>query len=334
MNKNITATSNPVMTTNIQLRTKFSTKIPEGLHERFVQIVSKVNSMSEYKALSTLWKLTYNPSETLRSFGLTSDKDYAEDETLPFKGFDFIPEELIIPLRNELRYQRTLVIPNFPEHSVSEKWYEAFEALKNATGQDMITCVIILDKCNNALAYFPDIEIEHSIDLLNNPLDNKLFGGIRNLRFNYDEANYLKPYATHIAALLSAMLEEKKLHSKPNTPMSGLGKLIEEKGFLLEETSAEEATNVVKTASIENVDVIEESCEEDAPAPEENVAESTSPSENVLQITARTILDNMEVLENFLSAFKKLEEVGFNPSEVISKLDAISKNLESIKALG
>lgn len=316
-------TSQPTTSTEIQFRPKkFGNKIPEELHDKFVQAVLAVNSMTEDEALDTIWKLTYNPELVLRAFGFTSIEptttSEAETENVHLEShedLDFISEDIIKSFRNELRYQRTLIDTNFPEISVPDSCKEAFEALNNATAKDIITSVIVFSACSAHVNCYTEDTINRSLALLKSPCEKNFFGGIRSLHFSYEEALSLKSYAPQIAELLSAMWKEKKSRYKPNTPLEKLGQLLQKR----QELNAEQQPVEVPTNS--------KIGDEEAKAEEE----PSSATSNLL--TANAILANLEVFESFLEGCNKVKKAGFDPALVVSKLEAISKILDGLKDL-
>ena len=322
MNNDIIITSQPITSTDIQFRPKkFGDKIPEGLHDKFVQAVLSVNSMTEETALNTIWKLTYKPELVLRTFGFTSidPATVSEEEA---ENVDFISEDLVKSFRNELRYQRNL-ISNFPEVSVPDSCKEAFEAFNNATGQDIITTVSVFRACSALVNCYTEDTISRTLALLKNPREENYFGGIRSLHFGYEEALYLKPYAQQIADLFSAMWEAKRKLSKPNTPMENLGQMLQEhQGRSTEQQNAQQPAEAEVPTAPETPKVEEAK-------PEENASETVS-----RQLTSSDVVANPEVFEAFLDVCNKVKDAGFDPVEVASKLDAISKILDAFRVLG
>lgn len=311
-------TSQHATSTDIQFRNKFGNKIPEGLHNKFVQAILDVNSMSENTALDTIWTLTFNPEMVLPTFGFTSIESHTTPEEESEK-LDFIPEDLVKSFKNELRYQRTLIDKNFPDVSVPDHCKEAFEALNNATAKDIVTSVIVFSACSALVNCYTEDSINRTLVLLKNPCENNFFGGIRSLHFSYEEAIYLKPYAPQIAELLSAMWEEKKSRYKPNTPLEKLGQMLQaQQERNAEQQGDQKPIEVMSASNVGN----EASANEKEPLPT-----TSNP------LTANAILANPEVFETFLEVCNKVHEAGFDPTLVVAKLEAISKILDGLKDL-
>lgn len=334
----------------IKFRTKFENMIPEGLCEKFIESARVTNSKDPESAVALLWQLTYNPESGINTFGFTTidptspvENVMVDDgETKAPKPLTLIPENIVRPFRNELRYQYELSNKGFHllEIDVSESCKEAYKALFVATGSDAITSMICYDACLKLCKSSDEQSVERCIALLGNQKDQNLFGGIRSLHFGYHEANYLKPYAAQLHVLLSALWEEEKSLKKAfsNHPMGALGQMLEEEGVVLPETTVPEPAKASEPAK--------------APAPAQQVAKESGKAKEIpapaiglskggKPVTASAIMANKEIFENFLDAKEKfklavnaIEKVGFDRREVVEKAEAISKILEAFQLLG
>lgn len=332
------------ITTNayeIKFRNKFASKLPEELTETVTEAIRQVNSLSTQKALDTLWSLTCNPEETLQRLGMTTDKALSEGEDSLLRLPKLIPEELIIPLRNELRYQRTCVDKSFGKITVSDSLKDAFDAFYDAISQDDITALAVLNNCQKFVHHFDDRAMHRCLALLSSNKENFVFGGLRTIMFDFNEANYLLPFAEAIKHLLNAMYEEHLQEKRESSPFACLSSMLD--GMEAEdefEQTADipfEEDAVAKTPS--NVP-IEDNAVETAEIPcttEEETATEEGPTKEDISkqtVSALTIAANAEMFGDFVNAYTRLKEANFDPEEVISKMDAISSILESFKALG
>lgn len=87
----------------MKFRTKFLKKLSEtGVAESIIAMAFSVAmEMDENPFFWLLWKLCFEPckEKALGQLWLTTNVDSASE------GLEFIPDELVRPLRNELRYQ-------------------------------------------------------------------------------------------------------------------------------------------------------------------------------------------------------------------------------------
>lgn len=332
------------ITTNaheIKFRNKFASKLPEELTETVTEAIRQVNSLSPQKALDTLWSLTCNPEETLQRLGMTTDKALSEGEDSLLRLPKLIPEELIIPLRNELRYQRTCVDKSFGKITVSDSLKDAFDAFYDAISQDDITALAVLNNCQKFVHHFDDRAMNRCIALLSSNKENFVFGGLRTIMFDFNEANYLLPFAEAIKHLLNTMYEDHLQERRGNSPFACLASMLD--GMNAEEETEQPSDipfeeNVVATDSSDVPS--EENAVETAEIPcttEEETATEEGPTKEDISkqtVSALNIAANAKLFGDFLNAYNRLKDANFDPEEVISKMDAISSILESFKALG
>ena len=86
----------------IKFRTKFDKRLQSCSEDLKRKIEEATNTfakgMSNDQCFDLLWLMTYDPAKALNSFGLEPDS---------------IPEHLVLPWRDELRYQHSLVQKDF-----------------------------------------------------------------------------------------------------------------------------------------------------------------------------------------------------------------------------
>lgn len=289
---------------NIKFRTKFIKRIQtcsEELQDKLEQsTITFVEDQDNDHCYELLWLMTYDPAEALKFFDLK---------------LDTIPEDLVLPWRDELRYQRTLVRKDFLLTAIPESCKSAYQNLLNVS--DVIITTAVYKACFVLCKYASDNCIERSLYLLGNSQEANYFGGIRTLNFNKVQAIVLKKYALQIRDLLEAIWNEHLLRksSDVNTPMAAPLK----KWLQTHSTAMEEEPDISAEPSISAPDFSSENARSD----------STKKS----SITVMNIMANEALFEKFLSVCQELEEAGYNCEEVVCKLDAISNVLDASKML-
>lgn len=184
----------------IKFRSKFQKQfgeLPKSTQLRLNSIFSEfITNPDDAYAANILWKLTYNHFSGLSELGIREQDKLLNDDILVLEDSSLvsgmmysskrpveIPSDMIEPLRNELRYQRKKVHPNFLIVNYPSGCKEAFNALLNATGDSILTyeaCIHCYQVCYLA----NDIEINRILYLLGCTKKENIFGGIRSLRFD------------------------------------------------------------------------------------------------------------------------------------------------------
>ena len=295
----------------IRFRNKFLKKLSEtGVAESIIATAFSVAmGMDENPFFWLLWKLCFEPckEKALGQLWLTTNVDSASE------NLEFIPDELVRPLRNELRYQYQQVHKSFLEgyDSNNEELYKAME-------QDIILTAGICRRLFKYLMTHKSLEDRSKvIFLLNSDKENNVFGGLREIGFTKAEAEVFLPKAGVIASTFEKMVADdaktqKHLEQKgaPMTskPFAGLGELI--------------GTSTLSDASPED----EEPQNEE---PSQDEAEETSSS----KLDARVVLDNIKCFEQFYGAVSELRKAGIDPFAALEEETKIQALISSVVAL-
>lgn len=142
-----------------------------------------------------LWKMTYDPNNII----------YNKKYISIMASFPVDDSKQMLLIRNELRYQYSIVSPNFLDVPENDSIKNSISELSKVC--DEIVAFIVYSHCKKFSSYTQE-EIERCLYLLKNPNENYSFGGIRTLRFGPTEADYLKPYASIIGNILEAIYKE------------------------------------------------------------------------------------------------------------------------------
>lgn len=328
--------------------------------------------MNKASLLKKLWALSFVESQewALNSFNLTCDQNYTGI-------FDaYVPNVLVIPFRNELRFQYTQAHKDFLAiNSSYEEYAQIFEQFVKDMGMDKILSAGIMIKVMDFLALYlwrNATYVEKTIFLLKSNKDNCIHGGLKNIGLNRNEALALNSRAMAIANLLENIrmiaIENKELalstevfdmteDYKPqrnswNTPLANLGDMLKQNGYELPDGPGEpditanlETTDVksnepvtgtaiptlVGTVSDMPVGTIDSTVEEVSSTP--NIVEPKL-NDAFKAITPQEVLQNMDVLKEFIRAAEEVAYAGFSVKEVLEKQSAIRKLLDGFEALG
>ena len=317
----------------MKFRTKFLKKLSEtGVAESIIAMAFSVAmEMDENPFFWLLWKLCFEPcrEKALGELWLTTD-EASEDEDM-----DIIPDELVMPLRNELRYQYQQVHKSFLEGYDSNN-----EELYKAMGKDIILTAGI---CRRLFKYLMTHKSpgdrSKAIFLLNSDKENNVFGGLREIGFTKAEAEVFLPKAGVIASAFEKMVADdtetqKHLAQEGATmtskPFAGLGEMIDtstlsDASTEAEEPSQDEAEETSSKLEAEDVFVnrklfdqffdLKEKIDED------------------LGICPYDLFDGIETVKQFFAVLDKFAEAGISPKKVFENEDEIAELISAIEAL-
>jgi len=318
MNTNINAT-------NLTLRNKFVKLIEsDDARQAYTNACKKFCGLTEDVTEDILWRLTYyNPddsSKDLQRLGLNPEE---------------IPAEILTALRNELRSQYKQHHPDAWKVDVPKTCMEAFTDLKNHT--DEIVATKVLNHCFSRVTTSEE-DMERVLFLLKSDIEKWYFGGLRELKFNSEQASYLKPYHMEIHNLFVAVCEQFKQQCRSgdsftNKPFAGLSDRLNEAGVNVsdDELPYNFSDPVSDTDADEDVQ------------PESHVEEPAEVSAQPViteftALTADNIMANKDVFfafavdENF-SSLPQIKALGFDLNAVIDRKNAILYLLSAEAAL-
>lgn len=344
-------------TPELKFRNKFLksfSTLPQSSQTNLIKVFEKfINEQDDVVASKILWMLTYNHFSGLYTLGIREqDKCPNEDIIVQensslVKGIYFphsqpieIPEEMIEPLKNELRFQRKKIHPNFLVVRYPVDCKEAFNALCNTINDPIITyaatsqCYFACHKKNN-------IEIERILHLLSCNKKEEQFGGIRSLDFNKQESELLLKYAPklhdYLEALWMAISTERNF---ANVSLSDSFEIISTEPDV-EDTKG--ITNPVNSPETNNVDT---SLQMQLASLQSTL---TVDAQDTRTMSARNILQDAELFRNFISiatdktfeksffefstAVKQMKDRGYNYSEVLNDLPHIVAILDVMSIL-
>lgn len=301
---------------NFTYRSKFEKLITSDAdRQAFTAAFNNFFGLTPEKASHFLWKLTYDEKVALKALaeiGLSPEK---------------VSSEMILPLRNELRYQYKQLHSKFLEiDGIPEECQAAFNALLKRA--DDIVANVVYHHCTYRLNE-NELYLNNLFAQLSSDKDNKYFGGIRSLYFGWLEANYLKPLHSLIHDLLKEMYthHQKQSIAQPmNTPFAGLDKMLQEKGydypFVMDCNEAAEE--------------IPAEIQEEAPT--QSDTNETVQNESIFKaITLENILAHKDVFFAFvinrdMNSLSDLSNLGFDLNQVVAKEEAISNLLNAVQA--
>lgn len=351
----------------INFRSKFQKqfcKLPKSTQSRIIDIFNKfVSDQDDVRTAEILWRLTYNHFSGLCDLGIREQDKLLNDDILieensslvrgmlyPSKRPVEIPSEMIEPLRNELRYQRKKVHPNFLVVHYPDGCKESFKALLHATNDPVLTYEACIH-CYQVAYLANDIEVNRILYLLGCTKKENIFGGIRSLKFNQFQAELFLGYAyelrCYLEAVWVAVSSEKEATS--NTPLAGkLEAWCEAHPEAITEDSPviSEEKSSIADADISNFP----EASDDSLKTQLTCLQSTLMVDTQVKrpLSARNILDDEKLFANFLNiagnadfvksfaefakSVKDLKIKGYNYVEAIESLPRIEALL-STKAI-
>ena len=223
---------NPSAVPTLKFRSKFLRlfeTLSESTQKELYSIIEKfVNEQNDVYAADILWKITYNCFWGLSILGLkvkdeifkdilVLEEKYRSPHARPLE----IPPELVTPLKNELRFQRKKFHPDFLIVHFPEECEQPFKKLLDASADPVLTYVACYH-CYDVCYLSNEQEVERILFLLKSKVKENVFGGIRSLKFSYEQAQYFMKLAPYIANYLEALWQSILPEKEPvlNTPLA------------------------------------------------------------------------------------------------------------------
>lgn len=294
----------------MKFRTKFLKKLSEtGVAESIIAMAFSVAmEMDENPFFWLLWKLSFDVcrEKSLNKLGLTTDETSTEED------LEFIPNELVQPLRNELRYQYQQV------HEEFLSGYDSEEELYNAMEQDIILTAGICRRLFKYLMTHKSLEDRSKvIFLLNSDKENNVFGGLREIGFTKAEAEVFLSKAGVIASAFEKMASK---DAKYESYLASIGAPMTSKPFAV-------LGEMIDTSTLSDASTEAEEPQDEEPSQDE--AEETTSSKRDARVTLDKII---ECLEQFYGAVSKLREAGIDPFEALEEETKIQPLISRVVA--
>lgn len=284
----------------MKFRTKFLDKLSKtGVTEEIIAMVFAIAmKMDENPFFWLLWKLSFDvcKEKALNELGFTADESSTGED------LKFIPNELVMPLRNELRYQYQRLHEDFLWEYDSKN-----EELYNAFGKDIILTAGICKKLYKYIKNHRNVDARNKvIFLLQSGKENFVFGGLKELGFTNAEAEVIWNKADVIASVFKQMVDKDSAYE---TYLDSIGKPMTYKPF----------------EALEDYEVV--------PVLPDEPAESQEEEEFTNQLNAKAVLENIELLKQFFGVVDKLDVASIDPFDVLDREKEIRALLSSLEAL-
>ena len=284
----------------MKFRTKFLDKLSKtGVTEEIIAMVFAIAmKMDENPFFWLLWKLSFDvcKEKALNELELTTDETITNDE------LRVIPDELVMPLRNELRYQYQRLHEDFLWEYDSKN-----EELYNAFGKDIILTAGICKKLYKYIKNHRNVDARNKvIFLLQSGKENFVFGGLKELGFTNAEAEVIWNKADVIASVFKQMVDKDSAYE---TYLDSIGKPMTYKPF----------------EALKDYEVV--------PVLPDEPAESQEEEEFTNQLNAKAVLENIELLKQFFGVVDKLDVASIDPFDVLDREKEIRALLSSLEAL-
>lgn len=318
---------NNINCTNINFRSKFSKHIQcDTERDIFVSAFNKFLALDKNSAIEMIWQMSFDPcSEELWKIVLDPES---------------IPEEMYTALRGELRHHYEKIHRPSDKDSihfwtgVSEIAEEENSQLMELSGQtNIIVAAVVYNKCLNYILRKSLENIERVVFLLNANKEQLHYGGLCELRFEPQEANYLKAFHTQIHNLFNVMYENRKEQKVEMTqkPFANLAQKIESAGNDLPFFFSGQDKN-------DNQENLEDEIQEEVMPEEISAEKPTVCIPTFISITAENVLENKDVFSAFainrdMSGLIQLNQLGFDLNQVVAKEEAIINLLKAVEAL-
>lgn len=327
------------ITSKIQFRNKFFKRIQNCLEPLRLKLeeatITFVNDPDNQKCHELLWLMTCEPAKALKTFNLeikSSEEEPVTDESKKLQATDegsIVPEDLVFPWRDELRYQRSIIYKDFLKPEIPESCQEAYNILLKTTNP--IVAVVVYNTCNSFCQYSSQQDIDRVLFLMTNSKEENVFGGIRSIHFNKAEALVLKTYASQIHNLLEALWKEQisRKELEANRPLARQLEGWYQTHEVADGSDEDNADIVVpsgKTIPTDKGVPVEEFPSQDSSDPAEML-------ETEKNLSPQNILADTDLFEKFVGAYHQLKEAGYDIQKVVDKMEAIVKILEASKIL-
>lgn len=293
----------------MKFRTKFLDKLSKtGVSMNVIEMAFDFAfDMEENSFFWLLWKLSFDDSreKALGQLGLTTDDSYVN------VGMELIPIELVMPLRNELRYQYQLKHKDFLSGYASN-----YEELYNAMDEDIILTAGICKRLYKYIKTHRNVDDRNRVIFLlkSSSKENFVFGSLKELGFTSAEAEVLFPKADVIASVFKEMASKDAEYEKY---LASIGTPMTYKPFDI-------LDDYVVMHNLTNVP------DEDEEPSQEEEEESY---DDYQQLTASVVLENIKILKKFFGVVDGLDAADIDPFEVLEKEDKIRSLIYSFEQL-
>lgn len=317
------------------LRSKFKLQLERfSLSENFFDsCFDSAISMSSNMLKKKLWDMSFNESVdgVLKFFGLSVNEGG--------DGSKRINPELVLPLRNELRWQYTTNIDkNFLKPSFSLPCYEeAYTKFSKEFGTDQILKSGIITYLEIFLRLDDRSLTEKTIYLLKSKRENFIYGGLRNIGMKSYEANLFISKGEVIGNFISecyllseenggSIMEDNvtsQVEATTASPFANLGHLLKDKGIELPEFCEEENPSE-SSQTEESVSQHTQELDKTPELPEDEKNLEVAPIPEVLN----QIMGNAALVDDFINIYDEVVKAGLDVNYLISKRDAVKTLLD------
>lgn len=317
------------------LRSKFKLQLERfSLSENFFDsCFDSAISMSSNMLKKKLWDMSFNESVdgVLKFFGLSVNEGG--------DGSKRINPELVLPLRNELRWQYTTNIDkNFLKPSFSLPCYEeAYTKFSKEFGTDQILKSGIITYLEIFLRLDDRSLTEKTIFLLKSKKENFIYGGLRNIGMKSYEANLFISKGEVIGNFISecyllseenggSIMEDNvtsQVEATTASPFANLGHLLKDKGIELPEFCEEENPSE-SSQTEESVSQHTQELDKTPELPEDEKNLEVAPIPEVLN----QIMGNAALVDDFINIYDEVVKAGLDVNYLISKRDAVKTLLD------
>lgn len=266
-----------------------------------------ISEPDDVRCAQILWALTYCEFGGLDSLGIRVHDDFIMEDILvpdvPEKFLE-IPQTLVLPLRNELRFQRKRVHNNFLTVHYPDGCEQTFKVMLHSMNDPVLTYQAC-EHCHKSCYTSSEVEINRILFLLGCTKKENIFGGIRSLKFSPSQSEYFMKYHTEIRDYLESVWVsithnlEPEAHSYSST------------GVLAGCDDADDSNNVEALPIEYSTSELNDSTSEVASSP---------------TLSVSNILADKKLFSQFLVSFNQLASKGYDFEEIMKrkgKIEAI-----------